>query len=167
MSDISRTIELLSAPGKGIMACDESPRSMGRRFEAAGVAVSAEARRQYFSMLFGAERLEDSVAGVILYDDLLDEGEENARLLSELKDRGIMIGVRADQGAVPMPGYPDRGLTAGIDSLAQRMDNYAANGTAIRQMAGGIGCGRQTRKGSDGAGQCNDVGPLCANGAGQ
>jgi fructose-bisphosphate aldolase, class I len=125
---LSETIALLTTRGKGILACDESPRSMGRRFEALAIAPSFEMREKFFSMLFETEGLGQSVSGVILYEDMLGDQAVTARLKAVLDQAGIMIGVRADQGLVPFPGFPHLGLTSGIDSIRTRLEGYAKAG---------------------------------------
>lgn len=115
------TISRLTRGGKGILACDESPRSMGRRFEGLSIAPTFEMREKFFSMLFQTHGLGQSIAGVILYEDMLSDTIDVRKLL-ETQD--ILIGVRADQGIAPFPGYAGVGLTSGLDSLDARLQRY-------------------------------------------
>lgn len=131
MQDLNQTIRKLHAQGKGIMACDESPRSMARRFEAVGVGPTPETRRQYFSMLFGTTGIESAVGGVILYEDLLDGSSEASKIVAPLVAHGILIGVRADRGAIKFPGKSGGLLTLGLDSLSESLDRWAQLGASF------------------------------------
>ncbi|NTI76597.1 class I fructose-bisphosphate aldolase [Rhizobium rhizogenes] len=125
---VADTIFRLTLAGKGILACDESPRSMGRRLEGLSIPPNFEMRKKFFSMLFEVEGLGQSICGVILYEDMLSNEMGASGIKEALDAQNILIGVRADQGIGPFPGYPGLGLTAGLDSLDARLQGYVAAG---------------------------------------
>ena len=71
VEELQRTAQELVAPGKGILAADESFGTIGKRFEAVGIESSEESRRQYREMLFTTEGIGEFLSGVILFDETL------------------------------------------------------------------------------------------------
>jgi fructose-bisphosphate aldolase class I len=121
--------EALLAKGKGILAADETPRTLGRRFEALGIESTAESRRRYREMLFTAPGLADSISGVILQDETIQQDSSaGAPLVSVLADQGILPGIKVDTGARPLAGSPTETVTEGLDGLRERLQAYRALG---------------------------------------
>lgn len=118
--------ELLTSP-RGILACDESINSMGKRFIHAGITQEDCTRQEYFNLLFACPQIEKFVSGVILYEDLLLE-ERYRPLLAQLQEKRIIYGVRVDQGGLTLPGHGEEQFTRGIDSLSPRLESYARQG---------------------------------------
>jgi fructose-bisphosphate aldolase, class I len=116
-------------PGKGILAADESNGTINKRFTAVG-AVSTEGSRQaYRSLLCTAEKLEEYISGVILYDETMRQTDEDGTPLPQvLALRGILPGIKVDMGAKPLAGFPGETVTEGLDGLRERFAEYAELG---------------------------------------
>jgi fructose-bisphosphate aldolase, class I len=123
--DIATTAEALVAPGKGILAADESDGTIARRFEAIGVESTEARRRAYRELLFTAGGIEAWISGVILFDETIHQsaadGTPFPRLLAE---RGILAGIKVDTGAKPLALAPGETITEGLDGLRERLSEY-------------------------------------------
>jgi fructose-bisphosphate aldolase class I len=119
----------LMSQGKGILAADESNGTADKRLESYGIEKGEEMRRQYRELFLGTEKIEDFISGVILYDETFwqvsDSGETFPELLNK---KGIVPGIKVDQGAKDFPGFPGEKLTIGLDDLPSRAQNYFDNG---------------------------------------
>ncbi len=119
------TAEHLVADGKGILAADESTGTCTKRFEALGIESTPESRRDYRQMLFETPGLEESVAGVILYDETIrNETEDGTRLPDILLEKGIYPGIKVDTGAKELANHPGEKITEGLDGLRERLEEY-------------------------------------------
>jgi fructose-bisphosphate aldolase, class I len=123
--DIATTAEALVAPGKGILAADESTGTIARRFESIGVESTQGNRRAYRELLFTAGGIEAWISGVILFDETIHQsaadGTPFPRLLEE---RGIIAGIKVDTGAKPLALAPGETITEGLDGLRERLSEY-------------------------------------------
>jgi len=104
----------LSQQGKGILAADESTATVGKRFNSIGVVNNLDNRFNYRNMLFTTPDLEKYISGAILYQETL----EDTRLVDELKHKGILLGIKVDQGLQLLPGSNNENWVSGMDSLA-------------------------------------------------
>jgi fructose-bisphosphate aldolase class 1 len=68
-SELSAVARAMTAPGKGILAADESIGTITRRFDGVGLECTAATRRAYREMLFSADGLDQRISGVILFDE--------------------------------------------------------------------------------------------------
>jgi fructose-bisphosphate aldolase, class I len=122
----------MMAPGKGILAADESVSTMSKRLEEAGVEPTAENRRIYRELLATAPGLSESVSGIIFCDETVrqtfSDGTPFAHAVREL---GILPGIKVDTGAKPCPGLPGETVTEGLDGLPARLAEYAQMGAAF------------------------------------
>lgn len=122
----------MMAPGKGILAADESIGTMSKRLQEAGVEPTAENRRRYRELLATAPGLSESVSGIIFCDETLrqtfSDGTPFAQAVTEL---GILPGIKVDTGAKPCPGLPGETVTEGLDGLRERLAEYAQMGAAF------------------------------------
>ncbi len=126
---LRETAQYLVADGKGILAADESTGTCTKRFEALGIESTADSRRDYRAMLFGTPGLEESVAGVILYDETLrQETVDGTNLGQLLLSKGIYPGIKVDTGAKDLAGHPGEKITEGLDGLRERLAEYAELG---------------------------------------
>ncbi len=121
----------LTAPGKGLLAADESNASCEKRFDAVGVECTPTSRREYRQLLLTTPGAEQYLAGVILYDETFwqkidDEGEAFRRYL---EGRHIMPGIKVDKGLVDLPGFAGEKVTQGLDGLPEQMVHYASEQT--------------------------------------
>ena len=128
-TSLNATAAALVAPGKGILAADESARTIGSRFAAVGVANTEANRRDYRETLFRTDGVERFISGVILYDETLRQRcADGASFVDLLASRGIMPGVKVDTGAHPLAGAPGELVTQGLAGLPERLAEYAALG---------------------------------------
>ena len=127
--DEAGTINALVAPGKGLLAADESLSSIARRFEPFGIEPTEESRRQYRQMLFTTPGVAEYISGVILFDETLRQGADDGRPFAMLlADQGLVPGIKVDEGTVPLAGAPGEQITEGLDGLRQRLEEYRSLG---------------------------------------
>ena len=125
LQELEKTARALVAPGKGILAADESFGTIGKRFEAVGIESSEEKRRQYREMLFTTPGIGEYLSGVILFDETIRQEASDGRRLSEvLEDQGIIPGIKVDKSTVNMPLSPNEKFTQGLDGLHDRLAEY-------------------------------------------
>lgn len=113
------------AKGKGILAADESNRSVPKRLDPIGVASTPENRRRFREVFLSAPGAEQYMSGVILFDETLRQSDlSNTPFPSVLSGRGIVPGIKVDTGAKDMPNFPGEKITEGLDGLADRLKEY-------------------------------------------
>lgn len=118
--------------GRGILAADESIRTMSTRLEGAGVAPSETARRDYRELLLTADGLSASVSGIILCDETFGQDLSDGRPFPVAsRELGILPGIKVDTGTSPLPGQRGALITEGLDGLGARMASYAERGAAF------------------------------------
>jgi len=128
-AELVETARGISAPGKGILAADESTGTIGQRFAGIGVENIEENRRKYRQLLFTTEGIEEHVSGVILFEETLYQSLDNGKTVAQqLKDKGIYIGIKVDKGIKPLVGTNGECVTQGIDDLDARCAKYYAAG---------------------------------------
>ena len=104
LQELEKTARALVAPGKGILAADESFGTIGKRFEAVGIESSEDSRRAYREMLFTTPNIGEYLSGVILFEETLRQKASDGRPLAKvLEDQGIIPGIKVDKSTVPMP----------------------------------------------------------------
>ncbi|MCA9687493.1 MAG: fructose-bisphosphate aldolase, partial [Myxococcales bacterium] len=104
---LESTALALVAPGKGILAADESTSTIGKRLASIGVANDEEARRSYRELLFTANSIGEYISGVILYDETLrQKTRDGVPFGTYLTQQGVVPGIKVDTGAKPMAGFP-------------------------------------------------------------
>ena len=125
VQELEKTARELVAPGKGILAADESFGTIGKRFEAFGIESSEESRRQYREMLFTTEGIGKFLSGVILFDETLRQNASDGTPLPEvLKNQGVIPGIKVDKSTVNLPLSPNEKFTQGLDGLGDRLAEY-------------------------------------------
>ena len=119
------TAEALVAPGKGILAADESTGTIGKRFAALGIENTEQNRRDYRELLFSAPGVSEHISGVILYDETLRQrASDGGTIVELLTNRGIIPGIKVDRGSHPLAGAPGEVVTEGLDGLRGRLAEY-------------------------------------------
>ena len=128
-SELQATIDRIVAPGKGILAADESTPTITRRFDAVGIASTEDMRRAYRTLLLTTPDAADYLAGVILFEETLGQSADDGTPLPALLAKaGILPGIKVDKGTTPLPGAPGDVVTQGLDGLAERLAGYKAKG---------------------------------------
>ena len=129
MSQLADVARALVAPGKGILAADESSGTIEKRFKSIDVESTEENRRDYREMLFRTEGAEEFISGVILFDETIrQEAADGTRLAELLESKGIMPGIKVDTGAKQLAGSPSEKVTEGLDGLRERLGEYRSLG---------------------------------------
>lgn len=132
MNNLAEIAKALAAPGKGILAADESHPTIEKRFNSIGITSTEANRRDYRGMLFCTRSLEIGVSGVILFDETLRQNAEDGTPLRELLEaRGILSGIKVDKGAKPLALHPGDKVSEGLDGLRGRFEEYAALGACF------------------------------------
>lgn len=120
------------APGKGILAADESSGTIKKRFDSIGVTSTEDMRRDYREMLFRAnDAMKSYVSGVILYDETIrQKAKDGTTLVDVMKAAGSIPGIKVDLGAKPLSGPTSKieTITEGLDGLRERLAEYYALG---------------------------------------
>ena len=117
------------APGKGILAADESTGTIKKRFDKIRLESTFESRRAYRELLFTAPGSEQHISGVILYDETLRQQTADGQPFPALlASRGILPGIKVDAGAKPLAGFPGETVTEGLDGLRERLEEYRGLG---------------------------------------
>ena len=123
------TARAMVAPGKGILAMDESHPTCQKRFDALGIPCTEETRRAYRAMLVTAPELGRHIGGAILFDETLrDSLPDGTSFPKHLDSLGIVPGIKVDRGAKDLALHPGEKVTEGLDGLSARLDEYAALG---------------------------------------
>src|SRR5213594_4306382 len=119
------TARALVAPGKGILAADESHATIGRRFEPLGIVNNEENRRRYRQMLLTTKGIGEFISGVILFDETIRQTADDGRpFVDVLADEGIIAGIKVDRGTKQLAGAPAEQVTEGLDGLRERLADY-------------------------------------------
>jgi len=124
-SELEAIANAIVAPGKGILAADESSPTIKKRFDSIGVESTAENRRSYRELLFTTPGAEKFISGVILFDETLRQSAADGTPFAKVLDKvGIIPGIKVDKGAKALPGAEGEKVTEGLDGLRERLDAY-------------------------------------------
>ena len=125
MEELQANAAKLVAKGKGILAADESSGTADKRLAAIGLEGSEENRRRYRDLFIGTPGIGAFMSVIILYDETMDQRTNDGRpFLRVLKEEGIMIGIKVDQGKEPDPNSFGETITKGLASLPERLPKY-------------------------------------------
>ncbi|MGJ5068588.1 class I fructose-bisphosphate aldolase [Bradyrhizobium oligotrophicum] len=128
LSALNTTALAMVAPGKGILAADESTGTIKKRFDAIKVESTEQNRRDYREMLFRSEGM-SFISGVILYDETIRQhAADGTPLVKLIEAAGAIPGIKVDEGTQPLSGCPGERVTVGLDRLADRLATYYALG---------------------------------------
>ena len=126
MIDVAQAIV---APGRGILAADESDSTIQKRFDSIGVESTFENRRDYREALFRTEGASEFISGIILFDETLrQDGADGTPLVKVLTDQGIIPGIKVDKSTKPLAGAGDELIAEGLDGLRDRLAEYVELG---------------------------------------
>ena len=127
--ELAATAAALVAPGKGILAADESSGTIEKRFKSIQVESTEEHRRAYRELLFTTEGAAEHISGVILYDETLRQSAADGTPMAELlAGQGIIPGIKVDKGTTGLAGFEGEKITEGLDGLFDRLVEYRGLG---------------------------------------
>lgn len=128
-NELHETAKALVAAGKGILAADESDGTIKKRFDSIGLESTEEHRRAYRELLFTTPGVEDYISGVILFDETIRQSTSDGTPFAELlASKGIIPGIKVDQGAKPLAHADGETITEGLDGLRARLEEYRGLG---------------------------------------
>jgi fructose-bisphosphate aldolase, class I len=129
IAKLEETARALVAPGKGILAADESTGTIKKRFDSIDVESTEDNRRAYRELLFTTEGAGEFISGVILYDETIRQSTVDGKPFPKaLEEAGILPGIKVDTGAKPLALAPGETITEGLDGLGERLEEYRGLG---------------------------------------
>jgi fructose-bisphosphate aldolase class I len=141
---LNETARALVAPGKGILAADESSGTIKKRFDSIGCESTEDRRRAYRELLFTTAGAADHISGVILFDETIRQNASDGRPLAKiLEAAGVIPGIKVDKGAVKLAKSPDETVTDGLDGLRERLVEYRGLGARFAKWRAVITIGAE------------------------
>lgn len=142
LAELNKVAQAMVAPGKGILAADESSGTIKRRFDAIGVESTEDNRRDYREMLFRSEGMKKAISGVILYDETFwQKAKDGTPLVKLIEQSGAIPGIKVDEGTQALPNCPGELITVGLDKLAERLKKYYEGGARFAKWRAVIDIG--------------------------
>ena len=143
LSELNKVAEAMVAPGRGILAADESTGTIKQRFDALSVESTADSRRDYREMLFRAkDAMAKHISGVILYDETIRQNaKDGTPLVKLIAQAGSLPGIKVDKGTKPLPECPGEVVTEGLDGLRERLVEYHTLGAKFAKWRAVIDIG--------------------------
>src|SRR5882762_10150441 len=143
LAELNKVAEAMVAPGRGILAADESSGTIKKRFDTIGAECTENTRRDYREMLFrSTEAMSKYISGVILYDETIRQSAKDGTPLVKLIEKaGSLPGIKVDKGATPLPMCPGQVITEGLDGLGERLAEYRALGAKFAKWRAVIDIG--------------------------
>ena len=145
LADLNKVALAMVAPGKGLLAADESSGTIKKRFDDINVVSTEESRRDYREMMLrSSEAMTRHISGVILYDETIwQNAKDGAPLVKIIEQSGAIPGIKVDEGTQALPGCPGELITAGLDKLAERLKKYYDRGARFAKWRAVIDIGQQ------------------------
>ena len=145
LSALNAVATKMVAPGKGLLAADESTGTIQKRFDAISVENTEANRRDYRELMFRSAQGMKAISGVILFDEtIFQDAADGTPLVKLIEDAGAVPGIKVDEGAKPLPAFPGETITYGLDGLPERLARYRERGArfakwrAVIDIADGI-----------------------------
>jgi len=141
--ELAATAAAMVAPGKGILAIDESSGTIKKRFDTIGVESTTETRRAYRDLLITPKGLGEFISGMILYDETIKQAaQDGTPFPAALKKSGILAGIKVDTGAKNLAGAAGEQVTEGLDGLRERLAEYKKLGATFAKWRAVITIGK-------------------------
>src|SRR5262249_17631684 len=144
LAELNKVAKAMVAPGRGILAADESSGTIKKRFDQIGVECTNDSRRDYRELLFRSnEAMSKYISGVILYDETIRQsGKDGTPLVKLIEKTGSLPGIKVDKGVQPLPACPNEVITEGLDGLGARLDEYRGLGAKFAKWRAVIDIGK-------------------------
>jgi fructose-bisphosphate aldolase class I len=141
---LEQVAQAMVAPGKGILAADESTGTIAKRFDSIKAENTEDNRRDYREMLFrSTEAMRSHISGVILYDETIrQKARDGTPLAKVIEATGALPGIKVDKGTKPLPFCPGELVTEGLDGLAARVAEYVKLGAKFAKWRAVIDIGK-------------------------
>ncbi|QQG41795.1 MAG: fructose-bisphosphate aldolase class I [Candidatus Woesebacteria bacterium] len=127
---MQETVQKLLVEGKGLLAADESTKTISNRFETLGLTSTPELNKKYREMLFTTQGIENYISGVILFDESVRQD-----LHKILESKGVVPGIKVDEGLESFNNTPEQ-ITKGLETLDIRLKEYAEMGMRFAKWRG-------------------------------
>src|SRR5437588_12665902 len=143
LTELNRVAEAMVAPGRGILAADESSGTIKKRFDAIGVENTEDNRRAYREMMFRtSEAMSKNISRVIIYDETIrQKAKDGTPLVQIIEKAGALPGIKVDKGTKPLPFCPGEVITEGLDGLRERLAEYRGLGAKFAKWRAVIDIG--------------------------
>ena len=143
LNELNKVAEAMVAPGRGILAADESTGTIKKRFDAIGIESTPIARRDYREILFrSSEAMSKYISGVILYDETIRQNaKDGTPLVKVIAQSGALPGIKVDKGTKPLPFCQGEVVTEGLDGLRERLVEYRNLGAKFAKWRAVINIG--------------------------
>ncbi len=142
LTELNKIAAAMVAPGRGILAADESSGTIKKRFDAIGVESTPVTRRDYREMLFRSSEMAKYISGVILFDETIRQNANDGTPLVKLIEKaGAIPGIKVDKGIKPLPFCPGEVVTEGLDGLRERLVEYRGLGAKFAKWRAVIDIG--------------------------
>ena len=144
LAELNKVALAMVAPGRGILAADESSGTIQKRFDAIKVESTEDSRRDYREMMFRSkDAMSKYISGVILYDETIwQKAKDGTPLVKVIESAGAIPGIKVDEGTQPLPGCPGELVTVGLDKLAERLKKYYDQGARFAKWRAVIDIGK-------------------------
>jgi fructose-bisphosphate aldolase class I len=143
---LEETARALVAPGRGILAADESTGTIEKRLKSIDVVSTEDKRRDYREMLFTTPGIGDHISGVILYDETIRQStRDGVPFTKVLQDAGVIPGIKVDKGAKDLAGAEGEKITEGLDGLRERLAEYRELGARFTKWRAVIEIGGEKK----------------------
>ena len=128
-NDLAAIAQQMVAPGRGVLAADESNATITKRFAALDIESTEENRRAYRDTLLSSPGIEEYISGVILYDETIRQSSADGTPFPKmLEAKGILPGIKVDTGSKPLALDNEEQVTEGLDGLRERIAEYVSLG---------------------------------------
>lgn len=142
LQTLSKIATALVAPGKGILAADESSGTIKKRFDSIKAESTEINRRNYREMLFTTNKVSQFISGIILFDETMRQNSNNGiSLVETITNNGMIPGIKVDKGAKQLAGSTSETITEGLDGLRERLEEYSQLGAKFTKWRGVIEIG--------------------------
>ena len=149
IEQLAETARAMVAPGKGIIAIDESSATCKKRFDGVGIESSEENRRAYRELLLTTPKANEFLSGAILFDETIrQKTKAGVPFAKFMADNGMIPGIKVDKGTHPLAGFPGEVVTEGLDGLRERLAEYYKLGARFAKWRAVITIGEDTPSGT-------------------